>query len=212
MTEQEQEEEKKMKIITETKDEALNLRWLQLPVTNRYEGILVDAIEAFSTDGYRIHRAPVPAPLGGVEPESVLRIRDGKKLHKTGGRAYDAEVVDVNYPPEIATFGPKGPPLVTVAVNRDFLTEALEVPTNDAGVVHISVWGWMEPVRVENADESAEALVMPMNIKKEHPEGTRLEALVAACIAAKDAIDHGPDELLSPEEENALELIEEALS
>lgn len=159
-------------IITKEKGNAVALRWLQKATSNdsgrRYNlsGMHVNNGRTEAADGFRIHLAPTPEPLKDVE--GIVRIRDGKTLHKTPGRVYPVEEIEGNYP-DVDTVDPSRgqDPMARIAVNARYLREALEMPNEKDSVV-LTLYGSSFPFTVESGQYKA--IVMPMNVGKEESE------------------------------------------
>lgn len=89
------------KISVSLKQDAEILRFLQHAADRSrigLSGISVQNGDAVSSDGYRMHLTPLPTVLSGFKPGTVLKIRNGKIIHKSPGKDYEYEVVGHNYP------------------------------------------------------------------------------------------------------------------
>lgn len=160
-------------VITREKQDALTLRWLQLATDGSKKsygnpgykreplsGLHVKNGKAEAADGYRIHQSVTPEPLEDFE--GIVRVREGKGLHKTPGRVYKAEKVDGVFPDTRQIF-PRGKPQSVIAIKAKYLREALDMPNlNPADMVVIKAYRSSHPVLVEAQDGKSRALVMPM--------------------------------------------------
>lgn len=129
-----------MKIKVENKQDALDLRWVQLAlpdpdseirpylrgIKKRSDGNIE------STDGYRIHQGPTPEPLDVEEigVDDVVQIKGGEALYKSAGREYLAAKIDNERYPDTDQFFPSGEPIAAIHINKEYLKDALEMPSN----------------------------------------------------------------------------------
>lgn len=153
-------------VITKEKRDAVALRWLQLATgtSGTLSGIHVNNGQAESSDGYRIHLAPTPDP---VKDAGIVRIRDGKTLHKTPGRVYEAEEIEGVFP-DVEQIDPDNhqEPQAVLNCNPKYLREALEMPNN--GTVTLRIYSSTGPFTVTS--DEYKAVIMP-----KHPTDPKTE-------------------------------------
>lgn len=153
-------------MLPKDKQEALELRWLQLAVIREETHPVLQCINfeedrAVATDGFRIHIVNKPNKETGL-----LKLNNGKPLHKSP-REIKTEEDDGQFP-GISRVIPEGEPMLAFGVSRHLLMEALEMP-NETGFVIIKVYGQDKPIVIEDVPEKGKesiykSAIMPVHL------------------------------------------------
>lgn len=164
-------------IQVKSKKDALNLRWLQLAVSSNttwreaITGIRVKEEKAEATDGYRIHVGPIPESLNEFSGEKKgIKVNGGGATYKSPDREYPIQKTSGDFP-ETSHIFPKKPPKTVLAINREFLKDALEMPVGKDGNGNPGVILKFYPEEVydrlivQTGDGSHQALIMGMSLK-----------------------------------------------
>jgi hypothetical protein len=165
-------------LITRTKEDAVTLRWLQKATAQNdgrptLSGVCKSNGKAVSSDGFRLHIAPTPEVLDELPDGSILRINDGRTIHKTANRVYPTEAIDGNFPDWEAIM-PKDPPNLIIAFNPQYLREAIELPQSkvDADMVVLRFYTSQQPAVIQDMAGTHQAVLMPMYLgDKDTPLG-----------------------------------------
>lgn len=162
------------KIRLDDEMDALTLRWLQRAVSKNHSwrknitGIKVGKTEAIATDGYRIHKGPIPTPLKEFSGEKVgIRVNQGRLVYKSVDREYPISRLNTDFP-ETEHIFPTQPPKTVMAINRNFLKEALEIPIGKNGhpgvILEFYPKGDYDHLVVSTGDGSYKAVIMGMGL------------------------------------------------
>ena len=152
-----------------TKEQAATWQWLQkatddpvYPGRAVLIGVNFTKEEQQATDGKRLHIAKDQ----WYGNEGIFFINDGKKLNKTP-KDYKAVKVDGQYP-RVSFVLPKDDPIQTVILNRDYLLDAVSMPSE---YVKLEFRGDTKPLVIRDYDletkkigEKYIAVVMPMHL------------------------------------------------
>jgi len=148
--------------------EALNLRWLQLATsTSTWKKVLKGIHirgdnKAEASDGYRIHQGPVPEALD-FDVGDTIRVNQGNTIYKSPDREYSANLVEGHFPDTDVVF-PNYEPTVSIALNSDFIKDALEFPQADDNKVILEFFqkGSANLLQIRTEDDEYKALIMHM--------------------------------------------------
>ena len=164
----------------ETKQQALAAWWLQKASQDSSHKSLHcihtnnQTETSIATDGFRIHRTHhKQADL----PNGTHQINDNKPLYKSPDRSYTCEHTKGMYPKTSQVY-PQGEPKVRFAINKEYLQEALDMPTTGPKV-HIDVWivsllgKQTGVVQVTDPDGHFDALIYGMRDDRNKQEGNQ---------------------------------------
>jgi len=156
-----------------TEKDALNLRWFQKAIKKATHwgkvalgGIFVrEDGTTVSSDGYKLHQGPTPPALKQFAGK-IIRFNKGHTIYKSPNREYPTHEVDATFPNTGQVF-PNGLPDVAIALDKEYLTDALEMPNGDSKVI-LEFFNTEEDglLVISNEETEHRAVIMYMESKK----------------------------------------------
>jgi hypothetical protein len=160
--------EKQQQIITRSKDDAVTLRWLQKATAQNdgrptLSGVCRSNGKAVSSDGFRLHITPTPDVLDPLPDGTILKINDGRALHKTAGRVYPTEQIEGTFP-DWEQIVPEDDPNLVIAFNPKYLREAIDLPqpAGSTDMVVLKFYTSQTPAVIQDMNGTHQAVLMPM--------------------------------------------------
>lgn len=165
-------------LITKEKKDAVVTHWVQKATSKDNQRGILNGInrengKLAAADGFRFHMANTPECWENLS-EGTYKVNEGKSTHKTPGRIYDLEEIKGTFP-DFNLFVPdiKDSEFI-FAIDRSLLTEAVkDMPMRKDTkneIIKMYFTHPNHPVLITNSDDSAQALVMPLNLKISNSE------------------------------------------